>query len=1454
MEMRKRITLVLASLFLVTMLCFAVGCSEKLPAYYVVAFNSNGGTAIESIEVAEGSTATKPTDPTKVGYTFEGWYLGENKFSFEQPITGETTLTANWTPNTDTAYTVKHLQEKLDGSGYSLMSSDTETLHGTTDAATNAQAKSYAGFTAQAIEQKTIAPDGSTVVEIKYNRNTVKITWMIDGAASEEGYKYGAMPSHEAPSKAADETYTYEFAGWDSELQAVTEEKTYTAIFTPVYINYSVVFKNYDGEIVGRKDDYHYGDAIELPTEAPTKPADEVYYYEFDGWTVADSVNGNLEYTATYTAYYVNYTVVFKNHDGSAEISRKEDYHYGDTVEVPAHSEELPGYTYGWDSEIVAVNGDATYNEVRTPNLDTKYTVEILVAQYDQGNTSPYYHTGTLSYVEKTREFAEAFGLDENNQAQGETDSTVDLSAKVEALKGAKLNEESTATGVISGDGSLKLTVILDFNTAELGFDVTAIRLGEWSCDKLSFTLGYMNGVCGVAIDGIIGNGKEIIIQTEEIVIQKYAAVIFNYSEKSAVMETKITMSDKATGTIADDHKVHGGRVTNPENYRHLPVNVGKTFPTLGKLRQINVMALGGGEKHVFIGAIEKVEFKKESVTYSIENGNLLQIAKPIGSGEISEGALRFVNTNENIDFTSSALLYKYEGETITDIHVAGIVLDLGGIRVSDYKTIKLTFQNVMSGGSTFVYCDGIEIASIYGGAHIVDLKALIEAKSIKSFTQLELSVSYWGDVSACKLYVASIELEVDENAVPEALCPACQSTETLHDKCEHCGEYLCVSEKNHAACEHCGEHLCASEKNHAACEHCGEHLCASEKEHDACEHCGEHLCVSNKNHDACEHCGEHLCASNKKHSVCEYCGEYLCVGVHAECKPVLCDGCGSKEEAHEKCEHCGEYLCVSEKEHGACEYCSEYLCVSSKNHAACEHCGEHFCESENNHDACEHCGEHLCVSEKDHGACEYCGDALCAGDHSSCGKPTGPQSVTYSVANGNIMGITTPLSGGALSEVNSAYFGTASVTSAPALVYTYESADAISANSTAGAKFNLGKINVADYKSIKVVAYARRIDGTNANLGNVFLDSTNVGGYYGGGQELDLIKLATDKGLTSFTELEISLQGWAGGNSYVLYVAFIDVVAVPQSVTYSVTNGNIMGITTPLSGGALSEVNSAYFGTASVTSAPALVYTYESADAISANSTAGAKFNLGKINVADYKSIKVVAYARRIDGTNANLGNVFLDSTNVGGYYGGGQELDLIKLATDKGLTSFTELEISLQGWAGGNSYVLYVAFIDVVAVPQNVTYNVTNGNLEGIITQLGAGTLSQVNYTFANNNEGISVSSSAIRYTYNGEAVTGAHATGMVFDFGRTINVADYASIKVLFQTTGGNGGGTCIFLDSTDCGTEYGGAHIVDLKAKAEAKGLTSFSKLELSMSSWANVSTVEINVAYIEFVVA
>ena len=39
---------------------------------YKVTFNNDGVT--EVVEVEESHTVTKPVDPTKSGYTFEGWY------------------------------------------------------------------------------------------------------------------------------------------------------------------------------------------------------------------------------------------------------------------------------------------------------------------------------------------------------------------------------------------------------------------------------------------------------------------------------------------------------------------------------------------------------------------------------------------------------------------------------------------------------------------------------------------------------------------------------------------------------------------------------------------------------------------------------------------------------------------------------------------------------------------------------------------------------------------------------------------------------------------------------------------------------------------------------------------------------------------------------------------------------------------------------------------------------------------------------------------------------------------------------------------------------------------------------------------------------------------------------------------------------------------------------------
>ena len=68
-------------------------------------------------------------------------------------------------------------------------------LVGTTDEYTNAQPKSYSGFTQTGeIEKKKIAPDGSTVVLIYYDRDRYTITFDANGGSEVESItaKYDA--------------------------------------------------------------------------------------------------------------------------------------------------------------------------------------------------------------------------------------------------------------------------------------------------------------------------------------------------------------------------------------------------------------------------------------------------------------------------------------------------------------------------------------------------------------------------------------------------------------------------------------------------------------------------------------------------------------------------------------------------------------------------------------------------------------------------------------------------------------------------------------------------------------------------------------------------------------------------------------------------------------------------------------------------------------------------------------------------------------------------------------------------------------------------------------------------------------------------------------------------------------------------------------------------------------
>ena len=71
--------------------------------YYKVAFNSDGGSAVDAQTVKYGETLAAFDEPTKDGYKFLGWFTeADEAFDLTTPITKSMTLTAKWERNTYT--------------------------------------------------------------------------------------------------------------------------------------------------------------------------------------------------------------------------------------------------------------------------------------------------------------------------------------------------------------------------------------------------------------------------------------------------------------------------------------------------------------------------------------------------------------------------------------------------------------------------------------------------------------------------------------------------------------------------------------------------------------------------------------------------------------------------------------------------------------------------------------------------------------------------------------------------------------------------------------------------------------------------------------------------------------------------------------------------------------------------------------------------------------------------------------------------------------------------------------------------------------------------------------------------------------------------------------------------------------------------------------------------------
>lgn len=111
------------------------------------------------------------------------------------------------------------------------------------------------------IAKRAAAHDGE-VTPPQPEPETYTVLWVVDGNVTQETYEAGAIPSFSGSTdKAADDYFTYTFAGWNQEISAVNGDVTYVATYTKTAI-----------EQPEKPDDKPTDDPTQPTTPAPTDP------------------------------------------------------------------------------------------------------------------------------------------------------------------------------------------------------------------------------------------------------------------------------------------------------------------------------------------------------------------------------------------------------------------------------------------------------------------------------------------------------------------------------------------------------------------------------------------------------------------------------------------------------------------------------------------------------------------------------------------------------------------------------------------------------------------------------------------------------------------------------------------------------------------------------------------------------------------------------------------------------------------------------------------------------------------------------------------------------------------------------------------------------------------------------------------------------------------------------
>lgn len=337
------------------------------PSTYTILINyqfTDGKQAAPSwsATVAAGSTYTQDVQsPVVVGYTPSDPVVHVDT---SEAITYTVTYQA-----AEVDFTVKHYQQNVSNDEYTL--ADTETKKGFTEAAVGeGLAKTYSGFYSLLYDTTTtIAADGSTVVEVYYDRYYYLMNFDLDGGYGVEPIyaRFGAPISVDTPTKPG-----YTFESWTPSIPAVMPDHntSYTASWKIGESGFTVVFW-YEN---ANDDGYSVAGTYKPANVAPgtQKSSNDYKNQNFKGRdndhftynaAKAETVTVKGDGSTVLNVYYTRntYTLTFKNavlncgkveHSHShSECCTKKDVHLWGTIFSPCNTNKCPyGYEHSHSS------------------------------------------------------------------------------------------------------------------------------------------------------------------------------------------------------------------------------------------------------------------------------------------------------------------------------------------------------------------------------------------------------------------------------------------------------------------------------------------------------------------------------------------------------------------------------------------------------------------------------------------------------------------------------------------------------------------------------------------------------------------------------------------------------------------------------------------------------------------------------------------------------------------------------------------------------------------------------------------------------------------------------------------------------------------------------------------------------------------------------------------------